>query len=507
MFITLLTETIPKKLNYFAFRQEISIIRKKSAILSVVAALMLSSAPIATLVSVITLLLTGQHITPVNVFMLLAFINELRNCTCIEFAQSLLGTYDAYASLGRIEHFLLLENLSAVSQDQFRESTSNEKSYSIKLDRQETIKTEFQDHDKPLTLCVSSLTYKDIKREDEFILQDIEFTTTSQSLTVVTGPVGCGKSTVLSAIAGEVSHTSGTISFQGTLVYVPQTAWIFSGTIRENILFGQLYDEAKYTRIIEACALKEDIQLFPEYDQTIVGERGEVLSGGQQARVTLARAVYADADLYLLDDPLSAVDFKVGHQIFQKCIKDLLGNKTRLLTSHQEQHMKEADEVIVLHKGRVLEKGSFSELQEKGVLNTIVDPLYRTDIKSDENFVWENEGESEDGDSCGQVIPFQNEVKGLQISEEDRAIGVVSSKLYWNYFRSGIPSSVIFGAILFCFITQGNTILIICFSALLPTYKRHFSNKPNLLLNVGLYLAIQFQTSAAFRRVPFIVVA
>ena len=174
--------------------------------------------------------------------------------------------------------------------------------------------------------------------------------------------MGSGKSTLLSAIAGEISDASGTITFPGTLVYVPQTPWIFSGTIRENILFGQPYDEPKYNRVIEACALTEDIQRFPDYDQTVVGERGEVLSGGQQARVSLARAVYADADLYLLDDPLSAVDFKVGQHIFETCIKDLLGDKTRVLTSHQEQHMKEADQVIVLYKGRVLEKGSFTEL-------------------------------------------------------------------------------------------------------------------------------------------------
>ncbi|KAL9951145.1 hypothetical protein ACROYT_G043758 [Oculina patagonica] len=447
-------------------RHEIGIIRKKSAILSVVAALLSASSPIATLLSVITLVLTGQHITPVNAFILLGFINVLRGCTCVNFAQGFLGIYDAYASLGRIEHFLLLENLPAISGDKCRENNNKSKSYSIKLktgleDRQEKVKTELKHQVKPLTLCVSSLTYKEIKRENEFILQDIEFATKSQSLTVITGPVGCGKSTVLSAIAGEVADISGTIKFEGTLVYVPQTAWIFSGTIRENVLFGQPYDEPKYTRIIEACAITEDVQKFPDYDQTVVGERGEVLSGGQQVRVSLARAVYADADLYLLDDPLSAVDFKVGQHIFQTCIKNLLGNKIRVLTSHQEQHMKEADEVVLLHKGRILEKGRFTELQEKGVLNTTVDPLYKTVLeneKLDEKFVLLNEEKIEVGDGCGKVIPLSNEVKGLQISEEDRAIGVVSFKLYWDYFRSGIHSSVMFAAVFFCFISQGMVI-------------------------------------------------
>ena len=157
---------------------------------------------------------------------------------------------------------------------------------------------------------------------------------------------------------------------------MPQLAWVFSGTIKENILFGEPFDEAKYNRIIEACALAEDMQQFPNCDQTVVGERGEVLSGGQRARVSLARAVYADVDIYLLDDPLSAVDLKAGQHIFEKCIKGLLGDKTCVLTSHQEQLMKEADNVIVLYKGRVLGKGSFTVLKEDGILNSTVDPLY-----------------------------------------------------------------------------------------------------------------------------------
>ena len=211
-----------------------------------------------------------------------------------------------------------------------------------------------------------SLAYKQAERQDYYILQDIEFCTPVSSLTVITGPVGSGKSTLLSVIAGEVPCTHGEVSCRGTLAYVPQTAWVFSGTIRDNILFGLSYEEQKYTRVIEACAPADDIQQFPSTDQTGVGERGVTLSGGQRARVSLARAVYADADLYVLDDPLSAVDFKVGQHIFEKCVKELLGNKTRMMVSHHKDHMKDADEVIVLYKGRVLERGGFLELQDKG---------------------------------------------------------------------------------------------------------------------------------------------
>ena len=420
----------------------------------------------ATLLSIVTLVLTGQPITPVNVFMLLGFMDIARTATCIFVSTALLQTYEAYASLRRIEDFLLLENLPAILRGQSEEDNSNTQRNSSKvasglLDQQAKMAMTFNPdleknpQDKPSTLYVSNLTYKQIERQDEFILQDIEFSIAPQSLTIITGPVGSGKSTLLSAIAGEISDVSGKIAFPGTLVYVPQTAWIFSGTIRQNILFGEQYDEEKYNRVIEACALKEDIQRFPDYDQTVVGERGEVLSGGQKARVGLARVVYTDADLYLLDDPLSAVDFKVGQHIFKSCITNLLGDKSRVLISHQEQHMKEADQVIVLYKGRVLEKGSFIVLQEKGILSTTVDPLYRT-VGKDGELTKEIERKNEGGDGCETMVPLPNDARGLEISQEDRSIGVISSELYWNYFRSGVHWSTICAVVCLCFIAQGN---------------------------------------------------
>ena len=402
----------------------------------------------ATLVSVITLVLTGQPLTPVNVFMLVSFINVIRLTVCYHLAYGFQNVNDAYVSLGRIEEFLLLDNLPSISRDQGAYDKSNSDRRPSKIQEASVADDKVKNVQKPTTLRVTGLTKKQIKRENEFVLQDINVVAAPGSFTVVTGPVGSGKSILLSAIAGMVSDINGTISYQGTVVYVPQIPWVFSGTIRENILFGEPYDEPKYTRTIEACALKEDIQKFPDCDQTVVGERGAALSGGQRARVSLARAVYADADIYLLDDPLSALDFKVGHHVFEKCISDLLSHKTRIITSHQEQHMKKADNVLMMYKGRVLGSGGFSDLKDKGILSTTVDPLYqKLDEKLNEN--------DEVVDNSGRVFPLPNESKGLQISEEDRTIGVVSYKLYWNYFRSGVPSPVIFAMICLCFITQG----------------------------------------------------
>ena len=386
----------------------------------------------------------------------------------------LMVTYDAYVSLGRIEEFLLLENLSKASesdesnepQQKAKRTSGNESFSNMKKEEENTEKVSLSREvtDKgSIILYVSNLSYAKTHREDEFILEDINFFAPSKSLTVITGPVGSGKSTLLSAIAGEISNTIGTIDYQGSVIYLPQTAWVFSGTIKENILFGQPLEESKYERIIDVCALKEDFKRLPDGDQTVVGERGEVLSGGQQARVSLARAVYADGDIYLLDDPLSAVDFKVGQHIFNKCIKDLLGDKIVLFASHQQQHMENADQVIVLYKGRVLDKGRFTELHDKGVISSIIDPLYKAALKdktdSPEPFGWEDKEEDDDAEKCQKTYALPNEARSLEIAKEDRAIGVVTSRLYWDYFRSGAHPLMITGMVGLSLITQGKLIV------------------------------------------------
>ena len=207
----------------------------------------------------------------------------------------LMLTYDAYVSLERIEEFLLLENLLEATESgesneppQKAKSTSSNQSRSYLRKEEGNIRNVSLSREAtelgPSILCVSNLSYAKTHREDEFILQDINFFAPSKSLIVITGPVGSGKSTLLSAIAGEISNASGTIDYQGSVIYLPQTAWVFSGTIKENILFGQPYEESKNKRIINVCVLKEDFQRLPDGDQTVFGERGEVLSGDNRRK-------------------------------------------------------------------------------------------------------------------------------------------------------------------------------------------------------------------------------
>ena len=181
-------------------------------------------------------------------------------------------------------------------------------------------------------------------------------------LVAITGPVGSGKSSVLQAIMGELEAVEGEIFCSGRIAYVSQIPWLFSGTIRENITFGKELNEERYPQIISACGLQEDFELFPSGDLTLIGQRGISLSGGQQARVSLARAVYDEADIYLLDDPLSAVDAKVSERIFTKCICGLLATRPRLLVIHQLQYLNHVDHVITMDKGMIVNQGSFQEL-------------------------------------------------------------------------------------------------------------------------------------------------
>ncbi len=137
---------------------------------------------------------------------------------------------------------------------------------------------------------------------------------------------------------------------QGRLSYASQETWIFPATIRQNILFGLEMDEKRYWEIVKLCCLGDDLKQWPDGDMTLVGEKGVTLSGGQKARVNLARAIYQQADIYLMDDPLSAVDSGVSKLLFGECVKGWLGGKLRILVTHQLQYLPEADYIIVLNR-------------------------------------------------------------------------------------------------------------------------------------------------------------
>lgn len=193
-------------------------------------------------------------------------------------------------------------------------------------------------------------------------IEDISFQVKSGQFCAIVGPVGSGKSTILHTILHELEIDRGELTVNGIVSYSAQEPWLFDATVRQNILFTEEYDESRYREVIRVCALERDLQLLPYADLTIVGERGISLSGGQKARVSLARAIYRRADIYLLDDPLSAVDSVVGKEIFENCIRNFLNDKICILVTHQQQYLKSTNQIVFMSMGRVQTPGPDSRI-------------------------------------------------------------------------------------------------------------------------------------------------
>ncbi|XP_069405893.1 ATP-binding cassette sub-family C member 11 isoform X2 [Ovis canadensis] len=196
-------------------------------------------------------------------------------------------------------------------------------------------------------------------------LHKINLAVSKGTMLGVCGNTGSGKSSLLSAILGQMHLLEGSVGVHGSLAYVPQQAWIINGSVRENILMGSQYDKAWYLQVLHCCSLHHDLEILPFGDMTEVGERGLNLSGGQKQRISLARAVYSDRELYLLDDPLSALDAHVGKYIFEECFKKVLRRKTVILVTHHLQYLEFCDQIILFEDGKICEKGIHSELMQK----------------------------------------------------------------------------------------------------------------------------------------------
>lgn len=191
------------------------------------------------------------------------------------------------------------------------------------------------------------------------VLQEVSFEARDRTLTVVVGAVGAGKSSLLLCTLNELHVSRGQVHTNGRVSYAAQESWIFTGTVRDNILFGLPLCPKRYLQVIRVCALRRDLRLFSNGDQTLVGERGVSLSGGQRARLSLARALYRPADVYLLDDPLSAVDAHVAKHVYHQALRGFLRNKCVMLVTHQLQVIADAEQLILMRKGRIRLQGEF----------------------------------------------------------------------------------------------------------------------------------------------------
>ncbi|XP_060989162.1 ATP-binding cassette sub-family C member 4-like isoform X2 [Dama dama] len=402
-------------------RKEISKILKSSYLRGMNLASFFAVSKIMIFVTFITNDLLDNWITASQVFVVVTLFEALRFSSTLYFPMAVEKVSEAIVSIQRIENFLLLDEIPQLNPQLPSDG--------------ETI------------VDVDDFTASWDKKSGTPTLQDLFFAATPGELLAVVGPVGAGKSSLLHAVLGELPPSHGQVSVHGRIAYVSQQPWVFSGTVRSNILFGKKYEKDRYEEVIKACALGEDLQLLEDEDQTVIGERGTLLSEGQKAQVSLARAMYQDADIYLLDDPFSAVDVEVSRHLFEQCICQALREKITILVTHQWQYLKAASWILILKGGRIVQCGTYIELLKSGVDFDFLLKRNEEEPSPDlESSTLKNQSrplmrgaapELQDTESIAVTFPL-----------EDRLEGKVGIKTYNDYFTAGAQWFIIIFLIL-----------------------------------------------------------
>ncbi|XLT64532.1 hypothetical protein HN873_020971 [Arachis hypogaea] len=291
-------------------------------------------------------------------------------------------------------------------------------------------------------------------------LKNINLTVLHGMRVAVCGTVGSGKSTLLSCILGEVPKKSGILKVCGTKAYVAQSPWIQSGKIDDNILFGQEMDRERYEKVLESCSLKKDLEVLSFGDQTVIGERGINLSGGQKQRIQIARALYQDADIYLFDDPFSAVDAHTGSHLFKECLLGQLSSKTVVYVTHQVEFLPAADLILVMKDGKITQCGKYNDLLNSGTdfmelvgahkkaLSTLesLDGGTTSDEIStmEDGSVSSANGSIKEKEANGyEQNGKTDEPKGQLVQEEEREKGRVGFSVYWRYITTAYGGALV----------------------------------------------------------------
>ncbi|XP_065913909.1 ATP-binding cassette sub-family C member 4-like isoform X2 [Dysidea avara] len=481
----------------WAFHEHVKKIRKKesriitqaSLIYGCNTALFYTMTIILSFVTFSTYAGLGNALNPQRVFTSLILLNFAKLVFSDFMIFGLLQITELSVSLKRIEKLLLLPELGdnmAIKDGGLVETAST--SYHqyvmppLKLVNEEFITSSglgSSSDGSPHRIVVTNLTASWTHEREKLLLNNVSFTVDkSNRLLAVVGPVGSGKSSILQCLLREIEALDGSVDIEGSVSYASQEPWIFSGTFKENILFGEEYEETWFRRVVECCSLVKDIDDMPFGDETLIGERGVNLSGGQKARVNLAR----NSDIMLLDDPLSAVDAAVGRHLFDECICGVLADKLVVLVTHQLQYAQHANSILVLKQGCVQGYGDYSQLTSSGVDPTELFNDIKDSNKSPQNVVFQDDSTEPDkatdklyvsvrkrfssvcsdsdlylSDDCKfslhsasslcSLKPIQNDVREIEtdlteseyntIPEEERAHGTISNKTYFTYLQEG----------------------------------------------------------------------
>ncbi|KAF7212702.1 ATP-binding cassette sub-family C member 12 isoform X1 [Nothobranchius furzeri] len=434
---------------------------------------------IPTIATVLTFLVHTSLRSPLNTsdaFTTIAIFNSMRFCLAL-MPLSAKALAEAAVAITRLRKLLLVQNPESYLMQE------NGSHSAVVMDNATLSWTKPDVQPASPTILDGPDKGQKTHRDASPTLRNISFTLPKGNLLGVCGNVGSGKSSLISSILEQMHLLQGSITADGTFAYVSQQAWIFHGTVQDNILMGELLDQAKYDRVLDVCSLRADLKMLPCGDQTEIGERGLNLSGGQKQRVSLARAVYSNKDIFLLDDPLSAVDAHVGKHIFEECIKKELQGKSVILVSHQLQYLEFCDDILVLEDGEVLEAGDHQTLmkadgryaqlirnyqmeqsktqkeEEEVPPNDAAETKelrQRTD-SGIENPAFDMSDETEDGTTADQPQKPAAKSGDQLVSQESSTEGSVSWRVYHHYCKAAGGYIVTFLTILNIVLMMGST--------------------------------------------------
>ncbi|CAD6221999.1 GSCOCT00005266001.2-RA-CDS [Cotesia congregata] len=486
-----------------ARKLELKVVQKNSWIRGIFMTFNLFTTRVAIYCTLVGMLFFGQQITAEKAFVFSSLFNILAHTMSAMFVRGIAEIAECIVAVRRLQYFLMYDEVENVNRtvysgrlsvDHGSIGVNNKLSSSTKFDlpyiddesndvTSDTINTKLIRHNEPTSVPqnkhqndknkswavkLTNVTTKWEPSNPENTLQDINFKLERGKLYAIIGAVGAGKSSLLSAILGELPLMQGSVELKGGLSYAAQEAWVFGSTVRQNIIFGEPYDRQRYQRVVKACALLSDFKQFPQGDQTIVGERGSSLSGGQKARINLARAVYRQVDIYIFDDPLSAVDTHVGKHLFEECIQYYLAGKTRVLATHQLQYIKSVDGILLMEHGTVRLFANYMDL-------LAICPDYSTLLASDSTSEndeslslsaekismrrqWSSaSNRSRTPDQSGGDTDVEDDEEENEVINniEGTSRGVIKGSIFMKYFRSGANICfVIMVGILFL-LTQG----------------------------------------------------
>uniref|UniRef100_H2ZZE6 ATP-binding cassette sub-family C member 10 n=1 Tax=Latimeria chalumnae TaxID=7897 RepID=H2ZZE6_LATCH len=383
---------------------------------------------VISILTFITYVLLGHQLTAAKVFTALALVGMLI-LPLNSFPWVLNGTLEAKVSLDRIQRFLELSDQDLSSYY----STAGVK-----------------DAQSALELHHATFSWLAPSTSDNMELPPHNLHVRKGMLVGVVGKVGCGKSSLIAAITGELSRRDGVVYIstqeQG-FGLATQEPWIQHASVRENILFGKELNTRFYHDVIEACALTDDLSILPAGDQTEVGENGVTLSGGQKARIALARAVYMDKEVYLLDDPLAAVDADVANHLMEKCMLGILKHKTRILCTHRIEFLEKADVIVLMDDGKIVRTGTPAEILP------LVEAVPKTRKKDEKRKEKGREGEEEEVEEKGE-----EDLSGAEpplVCEEEKKVGAVALQVYSSYWRA-VGGCLAFSVLLSLFLMQAS---------------------------------------------------